>query len=254
MHMSLYQVASRYDQIRVPAVHRDYTSRKVLTTEWVDGVQLVKAAPETIKKLVPIGVQVFLDQLLEVGFFHGDPHPGNLLVDAQNRLVLLDFGLCCEVPLPDTKTITLAVVHLMQGDVRALLDDGVALGFLQEDVEKEELYQELCKVFAKANNVTTSGQGATTSKAQFEALHRRKMKFKDISAEMNNIFFRFPLLVPDYFALIVRALIVLEGIAVTGDPDFDLFAATYPITLQKSAKFLGLRNSLIILKTAAVTR
>ena len=68
-----------------------------------------------INKLTPVGVECFLAQLLDTGRFHADPHPGNLLVTKTGRLALIDFGLCAEVPLPDTKNMTLAIVHLMQG-------------------------------------------------------------------------------------------------------------------------------------------
>lgn len=248
-------IVSRYpSEVRVPKVYWEYTSRKILTTEWVDGIQLAKAPTHIIQKLVPIGVKVFLDQLLEVGFFHADPHPGNMLVDKQNRLVLIDFGLCCQVPVPDTKTITLAVIHLMEGDLRSLLDDGIALGFLQEDVAKDQLFDELTVIFdtAKENAQKLEIQKPLSGGASqgFAAIQQRKKKFKDISHELNSVFFRFPFLVPDYFALITRALIVLEGIAVTADPAFDIFAAAYPVTVQKSAKFLGMKNNLKILKSA----
>jgi aarF domain-containing kinase len=103
--------------VRVPRVHRLGTSRRVLTTEWIQGKQLAHSSPETIRKLVPAGVEVFLVQLLDMGFFHSDPHPGNLLVDTQNRLVLIDFGLCAEVQQLDTRGMTKAIVHLMKGDV-----------------------------------------------------------------------------------------------------------------------------------------
>ena len=49
-------------------------------------------------------------QLLELGYFHADPHPGNLMVDHEGRLTLIDFGLCATVPLPDTKRLTIALV------------------------------------------------------------------------------------------------------------------------------------------------
>jgi predicted unusual protein kinase regulating ubiquinone biosynthesis (AarF/ABC1/UbiB family) len=75
--------------IRVPHVHHNATSRRVLTTEWIEGKQLAHSSPATIRRLVPSGVRVFLVQLLDMGFFHSDPHPGNLLVDAQGRLVLV---------------------------------------------------------------------------------------------------------------------------------------------------------------------
>ena len=54
-------------------------------------------------------------------------------------MALIDFGLCAEVPLPDTKNMTLAIVHLMQGDVPGLLEDAIELGFLPQDVNKETL-------------------------------------------------------------------------------------------------------------------
>ena len=59
---------------------------------------------------------------------------------------------------------------------------------------------------------------------QFKAVQTRRKKFWAVSRDLNKVFFEYPFLVPDYFALITRAMIVLEGIAVTGDPDFDLFA------------------------------
>lgn len=67
--------------IRVPLVHNKLTTRRVLTTEWIHGKQLAQSSPATIRRLVPSGVKVFLVQLLDMGFFHSDPHPGNLLVD-----------------------------------------------------------------------------------------------------------------------------------------------------------------------------
>ena len=54
-------------------------------------------------------------------------------------MALIDFGLCAEVPLPDTRNMTLAIVHLMQGDVPGLLEDAIELGFLPQDVNKETL-------------------------------------------------------------------------------------------------------------------
>lgn len=60
-----------------------------------------------------------------------------------------------------------------------------------------------------------------------------------MSFDLNKIFYLYPFLVPDYFALITRAMIVLEGIAVTGDPDFDLFKAVYPYSLRRAVKLFG---------------
>ena len=108
----------------------------MLVTEWIEGAQLAKSPPEVINKLIPVGVECFLIQLLETGFFHADPHPGNLLVTPEGRLALIDFGLMADVPIQDTKTMTKTIVHLMQGDVPGLVEDAIQLGFLPEDVDK----------------------------------------------------------------------------------------------------------------------
>lgn len=102
-------------KVYIPAVHDQWTTRKVLVTEWIEGEQLAKSNSDVINTLTPVGVECFLAQLLDTGRFHADPHPGNLLVTKTGRLALIDFGLCAEVPLPDTKNMTLAIVHLMQG-------------------------------------------------------------------------------------------------------------------------------------------
>ena len=98
---------------------------KVLVTEWIEGAQLARSPPEVISALTAVGVDCFLTQLLHVGFFHSDPHPGNLLVDGQGRLVLIDFGLCAEIAQFDSRQLTSALVHLMRGEVEALVEDAV---------------------------------------------------------------------------------------------------------------------------------
>ena len=67
-------------KIYIPAVHGKLTTRKVLVSEWIEGIQLAKSDAATIQKLTSVGVECFLTQLLETGQFHSDPHPGNLLV------------------------------------------------------------------------------------------------------------------------------------------------------------------------------
>ena len=73
----------------------------------------------------------------------------------------------------------------------------------------------------------------------FRAVQGRRKQFMAVSFDLNKIFYTYPFLVPDYFALITRAMIVLEGIALTGDPEFDLFQAAYPFSLKKASQLFG---------------
>jgi len=235
------------DTLYIPPVYWKHTARKVLTTEWVHGKQLAKSSADVIERLTPVGVKCFLAQLLETGFFHGDPHPGNLLVrEDDGRLVLIDFGLCATVAQPDTESMTATIVHLMEGDVKGLLKDAVQLGFLPEDVDRSKLLPVLQNIFdearIQAEKELVEIENPAPGQSKYTAMASRRKKFSVISEDLNQVFFEFPFLVPDYFALITRALIVLEGIAVTGDPGFDIFQAAYPYARSRAHKLFGYSN------------
>lgn len=70
------ELQKRDCKVKVPNVYDDYTTQRVLTTEWIQGVKLADSPPEKIRELIPVGVELFLTQLLDIGAFHADPHPG----------------------------------------------------------------------------------------------------------------------------------------------------------------------------------
>ena len=81
----------------VPGVYMDYTTRRVHVAEWIDGVKLSQSQSDDVSDLVAVGMIAYLTQLLESGFFHADPHPGNMLRTPDGRLAILDFGLMTQV-------------------------------------------------------------------------------------------------------------------------------------------------------------
>ena len=143
-------------------------------SEWIEGAQLAKSPPDVINRLIPVGVECFLIQLLETGFFHADPHPGNLLVTPDGKLALIDFGLMADVPIQDTKTMTKTIVHLMQGDVPGLVQDAFEPWVLPENRDKESLTPTLQKVFDSAQLALTDqvNQGLP-----FKAIQGRRKQF-----------------------------------------------------------------------------
>jgi len=250
-------LATRVPEVRVPRVFWQCTSRRVITTEWIEGKQLAKSSTEVINRLTPVGVRCFLAQLLDIGVFHSDPHPGNLLVDQDGRLTLIDFGLCATVEKPATRAMTSALVHLMAGDVPALMHDAVTLEFLDASADLKVLLPILQRLFTGAklaaaaqtpDSTYTNGQTLDPSspnpsrpgdRDRKGAVQKRRKQFQAVSKELNQIFFDHPFQVPEYFALITRALITLEGIALTGDKEFDLFQASYPYAMERAVTMLG---------------
>jgi aarF domain-containing kinase len=198
-----------------------------LTSEWIQGVKLADAPKDVICKLIPDGVELFLTQLLDIGTFHADPHPGNLYV-TEGMLCLLDFGLCAEVDEGSRRAMTKAIVHLLTGDFESLVSvDAKELGFLPDDLDTTELKPILTKILTAG--LLESGSN----------LHNRRRKLMDISEELNDVFFRYPFSVPPFFALVTRGLGLLEGIALSGDPEFDIFQASLPYASRRAAKIMG---------------
>ena len=203
-------------RIAIPRIHRHATARRVLTMEWIDGVKLTNL--EAVRGLgidpddmVSVGVNCSLQQLLEHGFFHADPHPGNLLALADGRLAYLDFGMMSTVSRESRTGLIQAVVHLVNRNFAALSRDFVTLGFLDEQVNLEPIVPAFEAVFGQALELGVS-----------------RLDFKAVTDEMSGVMYRFPFRVPPYYALIIRSLVTLEGIALSVDPEFKILGAAYP--------------------------
>ncbi len=203
-------------RIAVPKIYNKLTSRRVLTMEWIEGTKLTNL--DSVKKLgidpdemIEIGVQCSLEQLLEHGFFHADPHPGNLLALKDGRLCYLDFGMMSEVSRDSRSGLIQAVVHLVNKNFDKLSHDFVKLGFLSSEVNLEPIVPAFQEVFVNAIELGVS-----------------KMDFKSVTDDMSGVMYKFPFKLPPYYALIIRSLITLEGIALSVDPNFKILGAAYP--------------------------
>merc|ERR1711941_138158 len=165
--------------------------------------------------------------------------------EGDGKLVLIDFGLCSELPKPTTNQLTTSIVHLLTGNFPELLQDGIKLGFLPEDVNKSDL---LPKGFSKGWHKVTEvlNQGF----ANGLSVQEKRVYFQTISNDLNDIFFEFPFSVPPYFALMTRALTVLEGIALKSDPKFDIFKAAWPYASRRAVTLFG--PDVLAVGTAAV--
>ncbi len=221
-------------KIAVPRIYRKETSRRILTMEWIDGIKLtniveVKKLGIDPNRMIEIGVNCSLQQLIEHGFFHADPHPGNILAMKDGRLCYLDFGMMSYISKESRTGLIQAVVHLVNKKFDKLSKDFVQLGFISEDINLEPIVPAFEEVFTKALKVGVS-----------------KMDFKAVTDDMSGIMYKFPFRLPPYYALIIRSLITLEGIALSVDPNFKILGAAYPYFARRLMEDEDpkLRNSL----------
>lgn len=222
------------EDIYVPSIYWDYTARRVLTMEWIEGTKLteldaIAAQGLDATYLINVGVQCSLRQLLEHGFFHADPHPGNLLAMTDGRLAYLDFGMMSNMKPYQKYGLIEAIVHLVNRDFEGLAQDYVNLEFLDPSVDLRPIVPAFAIVFEDALGGSVSDINIAT-----------------ITDRLSQIMYEYPFRVPAYFALIIRSLVTLEGIAINVDPDFKVLGEAYPYIAKRllTDPAPELRNSL----------
>ncbi|XP_023772238.1 uncharacterized aarF domain-containing protein kinase At1g71810, chloroplastic [Lactuca sativa] len=199
--------------VLVPAMYVDNTTRKVLTMQWVEGQKLSEVKD---LYLVEIGVYCSFNQLLEYGFYHADPHPGNLLRTYDGKLAYLDFGMMGEFKQELRDGFIQACLHLVNKDYDALAKDFVTLGLLPATADKDQVTKALTGVF----------QNAVSKGVQ-------NISFGDLSGNLGTTMYKFKFQIPSYFSLVIRSLAVLEGIAINNDPNYKVLGGTYPWIARK---------------------
>ncbi|MEB3120940.1 MAG: AarF/ABC1/UbiB kinase family protein, partial [Snowella sp.] len=142
-------------EVKVPVIYWQYSDRHVLTLEWINGFKLtdtesIRAAGIDPNEIVRIGVTSGLRQLLEHGFFHADPHPGNLFATRDGRMAYIDFGMMDQLETVTKETIASSIVQLINQDYNALADDFVRLGFLAPETNIQPIIPALEKVLGDA--------------------------------------------------------------------------------------------------------
>jgi aarF domain-containing kinase len=214
----LYAHVSR---VRVPKILWEGTSRRVLTMEWIEGCKLtdqeaMAKAGLSVVDFVDVGIECTLRQLLEAGFFHADPHPGNLLATKSGDLVYLDFGMMSEAPQQARFAIMAHVVHLVNRDYLAMCNDYYILDFMDPSVDTSPIAPALEAFFDDVLDQSVA-----------------KLNFRSIVDGLGGVLFQYPFRVPAYYALILRSLTVLEGLALTADPQYRLLAKAYPYMARR---------------------
>ena len=214
------------NSVSIPRVERHLSSKKVLTTSWIDGTKL-KDRKELIKnsldpsKIIRTGVISGIQQLLEFGYFHADPHPGNMFALKGNNgdlgnIAYVDFGMMDSISEEDRLTLTGAIVHLINNDFYALAKDFQKLGFLNKDQNLKPLVPVLKEVLGSAIGKDVAS-----------------FNFKEITNKFSELMFDYPFRVPARLALIIRAVISQEGLALRLDPDFKIIDLAYPYVAKR---------------------
>jgi predicted unusual protein kinase regulating ubiquinone biosynthesis (AarF/ABC1/UbiB family) len=202
--------------VRVPKIYWSHTARRVLTLEFIRGTKVtdvegLRARRVSAVKVNRLLVRTYLKQLLEDGFFHADPHPGNLLVLDTGHLAFFDFGMVGRITPKLQSQMIDAFFHVVARDVHGLGQDIINLNFLKPGVDPETVRPVVEKLFTVYLNLKLG-----------------EVKFKELTYDLAEVIYEYPFRLPANFTYIMRALMTLEGIGIVTDPEFSFFETAKP--------------------------
>jgi predicted unusual protein kinase regulating ubiquinone biosynthesis (AarF/ABC1/UbiB family) len=205
-----------WTNIHVPKIYWNATTSKVMTMEFIHGTKVtdleeqkrLNISPAKVNRLL---IKTYLKQLLEDGFFHADPHPGNLLVMPDGRLAFFDFGMVGRItPELQAKMID-AFFHVVGKDPAGIAQDLIELDFLKPGTSPNVVKPVVEKMFDFHLN-----------------LKLKDVNFKELTYDLADVMYDYPFRLPSNFTYIMRALMTLEGIGIVTDPEFNFFETAKP--------------------------
>lgn len=205
-----------WDNIHVPEIHWHATTKRVMTMEFIHGTKVTDLEGHRQKdidsaKVNRLLIKTYLKQLLEDGFFHADPHPGNLLVMPDGRLAFFDFGMVGRItPELQAKMID-AFFHVVQKDPAGIAQDLIDLDFLKPGTAHATVKPVVERMFEFHFN-----------------LKLKDVNFKELTYDLADVMYDYPFRLPSNFTYIMRALMTLEGIGIITDPEFNFFETAKP--------------------------
>ncbi|WP_050033647.1 ABC1 kinase family protein [Halorubrum halophilum] len=200
------------DRIRIPTAFEAVSGPRVLTMEYIPGTKIsdidaLDDAGHDRNAIAETLQEVYLQMIIEDGVFHADPHPGNLAVDDDGRVIFYDFGMAGRVdPFVQEKIVDFYVAVARQ-DIDGILDTLIAMGTLSPEADREVMGNVMELAIADA-----SGEDI------------EQYQVNQIIEQVESTIYEFPLRLPPNLALVLRVATVVEGVCVTLDPEFDFIS------------------------------
>ncbi len=229
------EIFSDDDRVTVPAVVWERTTRRVLTLEDVTAIKItdadaLRAAGIDPTEVAPVFAEVMFDQLFTHGFFHADPHPGNIFVtpvadDAAGgrrwRLTFIDFGMMGEVPATTRSSLRKLLIAAASRDGKGLVTAMQDAGVLLSTADTVELERAMTELFARFGAMGF---------AELPEVDPRE--FRIFAAQFGEVVRSLPFQLPENFLLVIRAMTLTSGVASALDPSFNLWDSVEPYAAQ----------------------
>jgi predicted unusual protein kinase regulating ubiquinone biosynthesis (AarF/ABC1/UbiB family) len=205
-------------RVVVPEVVSELVTRRVLVLEYMEGTRIdrlqerIASGEIVLHRLLETVVEAYIKMMLEDGVFHADPHAGNLLVDPQGRLVLLDFGMVLQIERETRRRLVETVLAAARQDVDGVINGFYELGILDPDADRGTVRD-------AARSLMSVSLRDDVSPRQIQRLVEQVLQ----------TFYDWPLMLPSNLVYFGRAGMLVEGIGLRYDPNFNALAMARPV-------------------------
>lgn len=212
---------------RVPAVDWQRTARRVVTFEWVEGLpldereRLIEAGHDP-DAILETATRVFFNQVFRDGFFHADMHPGNMLIDAEGRIVALDFGIMGRLDLETRIQLARMLMGFLSADYATVADVFYEAGFVT-DPEARPAFIQACRAIGEP----IRGQPLS------------RISFARLLGQLLSIAQEFEMETQPQLLLLQKTMVMAEGVGRALNPDVNMWTLAQPLVEQWVRENMG---------------
>ncbi len=211
-------------EVYIPEVYDDFCSRRLMVMEYIDGIPLsdlekLKKKKVNIRKVMENGLKAVLTQVFIHGFFHADPHPGNIIVMKNNVISFVDFGIVGYFDKEMKLKSSDLFIGIAEMDPDRIIESLMSFAAIPDGFDREAFKQEVIGVTA--------------------SIHEKEFKNINVSKmleEVLDIAYKYDLRMPTSLVLFGKSIITLEGVGLRYDPDIDMMKIITPFVEKKLAK------------------
>jgi len=213
--------------LKIPLVYWKYTSRRVLTMEYIEGTKVDDlATPEKMGidtyHLAIEGARAFMKQVMEDGFFHGDLHPANILITPEGKIAYLDFGIVGWLSDEEKEVIARLLLGIIRQDVEMIINEAKNLGVTIPTENLPSMRRDL-------KEIVDAYYGRTLGEVSINIIGR----------EFLNLIYKYKIRIPQQYALLAKALITVEGVAKKLYPQINIIEVAKPYVMELMRQKFG---------------
>lgn len=210
----------------LPRIYWEFSTRRVLVMERIQGIKIddipaLEAAGYDRHRVAIHAAHIIVKEVLEDGFFHADPHPGNFVVMPGEVIGAMDFGMVGHLSAADRLDLIRLYLAASALDSDAMVEQLIRMGAAEVNVDRLALEREIARLLTR-----------------YYALPLKDIRAREVIEDVVPIVFRYRLHLPSNFWLLGKTLAMLEGIGLQLDPNFDIFEASQPFARRLVAKLI----------------